>query len=57
MDVGSKFCFFGRGLESLKSRRNKTHFDSQINSVSYYDPSFFEAFKFIQNVTEYDHNE
>tara|TARA_R110000751_G_scaffold257580_1_gene356981 strand:+ start:315 stop:992 length:678 start_codon:yes stop_codon:yes gene_type:complete len=46
-----------RGLESLKSRRNKTHFDSQINSVSYYDPSFFEAFKFIQNVTEYDHNE
>lgn len=46
-----------RGLESLKSRRNKTHFDSQINTVSYYDPSFFEAFKFIQNVIEHDHNE
>ena len=43
------------GLKILKSRRNKTHFDSQIYSVSYYDPSFFEAFKFIENVIEQDH--
>lgn len=46
-----------KGLEKLKLRRNKTHFDAQIYAVSYYSSDFFEAFKFIVNRVEDDHKE
>ncbi|WP_435237758.1 hypothetical protein ACR30L_09430 [Psychromonas sp. PT13] len=42
------------GLDNLKSRRNRTHFDAKISSISYYEPCFFETFQFIKMSIEQD---